>query len=114
MFWVPWLLFQDASLGRILIVLVKWELSTKERVQNDSKTPDVNLFTSIFFALEHLGSTVTYSATPRLQIARFALIFSCESKIYQLDVLMLVQKDIFELQVSVNAGFLVNIGDGAD
>ena len=109
MFRVLWFLFQDASLGGILVVVVERELSTKERVEDDSETPDVNLFTSIFFTLEHLGCAVTYSATPRLKIARFALIFSCEAKIYQLDVLMLVQKDVFEFQVSVNTGLLMDI-----
>ena len=58
-FRVLWLLFQDTRFGRILVVLIKGQFSTKERVQNDSETPDINLFTSIFFALEHLGCAVT-------------------------------------------------------
>lgn len=41
-------------------------------------------------------------------------IFTSESEIHQFDVFVLVEEDVLELQVTVDARVFVNIGDGTD
>ncbi len=47
-------------------------------------------------------------------MVRLALIFTREAKVDELDVLVLVEEDVFELEVAVHAVLLVNVGHGAD
>jgi hypothetical protein len=49
-----------------------------------------------------------------LQVVGLALVFSREAEVNQLDVLVLVQQDVLEFQVSVDTGLVVDVCDGAD
>jgi hypothetical protein len=49
-----------------------------------------------------------------LQVVGLALVLSCEAKVDQLDVAVLVEQDVFEFQVAVDAGLVVDVCDGAD
>jgi hypothetical protein len=49
-----------------------------------------------------------------LEIVCFAFIFPRETKVAQLDILVFVEEDVLQLQISMNAGLAVDICDGAD
>ena len=102
---ISWLLFEYSHLRIILIVLIERQLSAEKSVQYDPETPGVYLFSTIFLASKHFRGTVTHSPTPCLKIACFPFIFPCESKIAELHVLVFIQQDIFQLEVSVYALF---------
>jgi hypothetical protein len=49
-----------------------------------------------------------------LQVVGLALVFSREAEVDQLDVAVLVEQDVLEFQVAVDAGLVVDVCDGAD
>lgn len=46
---------QDFRAGDVVIVVVERQLAAEQGVEDNSKTPNVDLLASILFALEHLG-----------------------------------------------------------
>jgi hypothetical protein len=49
-----------------------------------------------------------------LQVVGLALVFSREAEVDQLDVAVLVEQDVLEFQVAVDAGLVVDVCNGAD
>jgi hypothetical protein len=47
-------------------------------------------------------------------MVRSALIFSSKAKIHQLNIFVLVKEDVFELQIAVDTGVVVNVSYRAD
>jgi hypothetical protein len=47
-------LAQDLGPGYVIIVIVERQLAAQERVENDTQTPNINLFACVFFTLQHL------------------------------------------------------------
>lgn len=47
-------------------------------------------------------------------MVRLPLVFSCKPEIHQLDILVLVEEDILELQVAMDAVLEMDIGDCTD
>ncbi len=74
-----------------VIVIIKRKLSGQQGEKYDPQTPHINLLPSVFFALQHLGSTVANCPAIGLQITHFAFIFTCEAEITKLDILILVE-----------------------
>jgi uncharacterized membrane protein YccF (DUF307 family) len=112
--WVVSFFFQYLRFGDQFVVFVKRQLADQKRVEDDAQTPHVHLFSRIFLALEHLGRAVANGATPCLQIVGLPFVLARETKIDQLYIPMLVQQNVLELQVAVDARLVVDIGDGAD
>jgi hypothetical protein len=108
------LFFEYLHLRDIFVVLVKGQLAHQQRVEYDAETPDIHLFSRILLALQHLGRTVAHGPAPCLQVVGLALVLSCKAKVDQLDVAVLVEQDVFEFQVAVDAGLVVDVCDGAD
>lgn len=108
------ILLENALFCVVLVVVVKRQLSTQQSVQDDTQTPNINLFTRVFFSLEHLRRAITHRATPCLQVAGRALVLAREAKVDQLDVAVLVEQDVLQFQVAVDTRFRMDVRDGAD
>ncbi len=85
---------QDFRAREIVVVLVKRQLPTQQGVQDDTQTPHVDLLARILLALQHLGRAIAHGSAEGLQVARLALILAREAKVAELDVLVLVEKDV--------------------
>jgi hypothetical protein len=106
--------FEYLHLRDIFVVLVKGQLAHQQCVEYDAETPDIHLFSRILLPLQHLGRTVAHRAAPCLQVVGLALVFSREAEVDQLDVAVLVEQDVLEFQVAVDAGLVVDVCNGAD
>ena len=82
---------EDPSLGDLIVIFVKRQLACEQGVKNDAQTPHVHFFSSVFLPLQHFRSTVADGPAECLQVAGFAFVLSGESKVAQLDVLILVE-----------------------
>ena len=87
----------------VLVVFIERQFSAQQSVQNDSQTPDVHLFTGVFLTLEHLRGTVAHGTAPGLQVTRSALVLAGEAKVDQFDIAVLVEQDVLEFKIAVNA-----------
>ena len=100
---VLWFLGQNLAARHVIIVLVEGELAAEERVENDPQAPHVHLLAGVLLPLEHFRRRVTYRAAERLEMVGSALVFSREAEIDELDILVLVEEDILELEIAVDA-----------
>lgn len=98
----------------VVVVIVKGEFTTQQGIENYAQTPHVDLLARISLALEHLGGRVADGAAESLQVVGLALILAGKAEVDELDVLVLVKEDIFELEIAMDARLLVDIGDGSD
>ena len=105
---------ENPCLGDLVVILVVRQLPRDECIQNDAQTPNIHFLAGIFLALEHFGGAVADGATECLQIARLAFVFPRKPKIAQLDVFLLVEQDVLQLEVSMNTGLAMDVGDGAN
>jgi hypothetical protein len=112
--WECGLLFQYLHLCDHLIVVIEWQFTHQQRVENDSQAPNIDLLACVLFTLQHLRGAVAYRPTPCLQVIALPLILASETKINQLHIAVLIQKYVLELKVAVHAGLVVDVGNGAN
>jgi hypothetical protein len=113
-FRIFWFLLQYLVFRNHFVVLVKRQLAHQKRVEDDTQTPNVHLFTRILLAFQHLRRAVTDSSTPCLQVVRLALVLARKTKVDQLDITVFVQQYVFEFEVAVDAGLVMDVGYSAD
>lgn len=109
MFRVLGILLQNSPFRHIIIIVIERQFPAQQGVENYSQTPNIDFLSSIFLPLEHFRRTVADCPAPRLQVTCRSLVFSCEAEIDQLDILMFVQENVFQLQVPVDAALHVYI-----
>lgn len=104
---------QDLRSCHIIVVVVERQLSTQKSVEDNSQAPNVDLFTSILLSLEHFRGRVAYCTAKSLEMVVPALVFSRKPEIYQLYVLVLIEEDILEFEIAMNARVHMDVGDGS-
>jgi hypothetical protein len=107
-------LAQNLGPGHVVIIVVERKLAAQKCVENDTQAPNINLFARIFLSFEHLWRWVTNGPAESLQMVGSALVFSCEPKIDQLDIFVLVEENVLQLEIAVDAWLVVNVADRTD
>ena len=97
------ILGQDLVAGDGVVVIVERQLSAKQGIQDDAQAPNVHLFARVFLAFEHLRRSVAYRPAECLEMVRPPLVFSREAEINELDVFVLVEEDVLQFEIAVNA-----------
>jgi len=108
------LLGQNLGPRDAVVIIVERQLAAEQGVENHTQTPHVHLFARVLLPLEHLGRRIAYCPAKSLQVVGLALVFAREAKVAELDVLVFVEQDVFELEVAVDAGLRVDVAYGAD
>lgn len=97
------ILGQDLVPGHGVVVVVERQLSAEQGIQDDTQAPNVHLFARVFLAFEHFRRCVAYRPTECLEMVRPPLVFSREAEINELDVFVLVEEDVLQLEIAVDA-----------
>lgn len=96
------------QIGRICVF--KGQIATNESEKDDSHTPNVNLGSMIALSSNHFRCSVTWRSAGCLQ-SLASLVGIGETKIDNFHVLVVVEKQIFRLQISVHNIELVQVFD---
>lgn len=98
----------DLCMKRGHMLIVKRNLAADEYIKNDSKAPDVDLWTGIGFGIEKFGGGKIQRTAKRGEIGG-GVIEIGEAEINDLDVARLGDENVFYFQVSVDDVVLVTI-----
>jgi len=75
------IILQDPGLGCSIVILIKRQFALQKGIEDNPKTPDIDLFTSVLFTSEHFRGTVAYCSAKCLEIVCLSFILSGEAKI---------------------------------
>jgi hypothetical protein len=92
-------------------LVIKGDLATDEDIQNDTKAPDINLWTGVSLCLQELRSGKVEGATEGLEKA-FGGEGVAQAKIDDLDVARLADKNVLNLQITMNKTVTMAIVQG--
>jgi hypothetical protein len=92
-------------------LVIEWNLSTDEHVENDAETPYVYFWPSIFSGLEQLGSGKVVAATKCLEVA-LGREEVAQTKVDNLDVSALADQNILHAQIPMYDAIPVAVVEG--
>ena len=84
----------------VLIGTVEWELSIEHGVEDHSRAPGINLSPIVCSVLEDLRRSVVWRSTGSSQ-ARPVLHHVAQAEVADLEILIGVKQEIFQLQVTM-------------
>lgn len=93
-------------------LIVERNFSANQNVKDYTKTPDIDLRTSVLLCLQKLRCRKVKTTTESLQLATGGEKVA-EAKIDNFDIARLADEDIFNLQISVNNAVAVAIVESA-
>lgn len=94
------------------IFVFKRQKAREHRKQDHSRGPHINATPVVQLALDHLGSGVAWRSTSSLESLSL-LVGVGQAKVNQLQILLVVEQEIFRLQISVHNAQLVQVLDRA-
>ena len=101
---------QDFLVKFACVGIFKRQITTSHCIQNDSAAPNVRVQTMVTLACDHFWSCV--AGTSACCFKRFVLlIYIRQAKVYDFDVVLLVEKKVFWFEVSVADAHLVDVLD---
>ena len=104
---------EDFFVQLIGIRIFEGKIPARHRVQNDPATPDITIQAMVSFSSDHFRGSVARTTASSFQC--FALFVSIrQTKVDDLDVVLLVEKQVFWFEVSVADTDFVDILDTSD
>lgn len=92
-------------------LVVKWNLSTDEDIQDDAKAPHVDLGTGVGSGLQQLGRSKVETSAKRLEMAAWGKEVA-QTKVDDLDVAGLADEDVLNFEISVDDAVTVAVIQG--
>lgn len=89
-------------------LVVEWDFPANQDVENNAKTPHVNLRACVCFCLEKLWSGKIQAATKCLQSAPRGEQVA-ETKVDDFDIAFFADQDVFNFQISVDDAITVTV-----
>ena len=93
-----------------LASLLEWENALHNDEENDSDGEHVNILSLVGLALLNLGSHVGHGATVRVE--RVDVLIAGEAEVGEFQVELVIDEDVFKLQVAVDDSAAVHVLDG--
>ena len=93
-------------------LVIEGHLATDQDVQDDTKTPDVDLGTGVLSSLEQLGRSEVQAATEGLEVTTGGEQVT-QAKVDDLDIARLADEDVLDLQISVDDAVAMTVVEGA-
>lgn len=95
------------------VLIFEWQVSADHCVQDYSAAPDVSSKSQVLLALDHLWCSVARTAASCLEA--FSLVVKvAQAKVDNFDGVVVVEQQIFRLQVSVHNAQFVDVLDARD
>jgi hypothetical protein len=89
-------------------LIIEGNLSADEHIKHDSETPDINLWASVDFGVEELGSGEIQRSTERREVAGWVEKVG-ETKINDFDIAGLRDEDILDFEISVDDAVFMTV-----
>ena len=99
--WDAELALEDLFVELGSVRVFKWKEAANQSKKNDAATPGINLCPNILLASNHLRSCVTRRPACRLESIPLRKSIR-KSKIHNLNIIIMIQQQIFRLQISVH------------
>lgn len=99
---------QDFLVELLSVLVLEWEITTHHGIKYNATAPNVSTKPEVFFALDHFRSCVTRTTTGSLE-PLVLLVKVAQAEVDDFDAIVVIEQQIFWLQVSVDDAQFVNV-----
>ena len=100
--------FKNFLVELLCVLIFKRKIAAHHCVQNNTRTPDIRAQAVVTLSFNHFRSSVARAAARRFQFLPF-LIQVAQAEVDELYVVVVVQKQIFRLQIAMHNAELMNV-----